>query len=98
MGTGPNWFIGAVGLAAFGVFLRFAVQALVDRKYRSSAAWFFWSFLPLLVVCFVLVATGEPSVSDATRNLILGLVGAAFGASASIWIGYAVLGIAANAQ
>jgi hypothetical protein len=98
MGTGAIWFIGAVGFAAFGVFLRFAVQALVDQKYRNSTVWFFWSFLPLLVVCFVLLAKGEPSMSDATRNIILGLVGAAVGASVSIWIGYAIVGIAANAQ
>jgi hypothetical protein len=98
MGTGIFWLVGAVCLATFGVLLRFAVQALEDRKYRTSAAWFFWSFVPLGIACAVLVARGEPDVSDLTRNVVLGFVGAVMGASLAIWGGYAWWGTAANAQ
>ena len=95
MGTGTFWFVGAVCLATFGVLLRFAVQALEDRRYRISAAWFFWSFVPLAVVCAILVIRGEPDVSEPIRNIVLGLVGAALGASLFVWGGYAVWGTAA---
>ena len=98
MPNGVLWFVGAIAFAAFGVLLRFAVQALIDRSYRASAMWFFRSFLPLLIVCLVLVARGEPAVSELTRNLILGFVGAVIGGSITIWAGYAWLGTTADAQ
>jgi drug/metabolite transporter (DMT)-like permease len=98
MGTGFSWLVGAACIAAFGVCLRFAIQMLLDRKYRDSAAWFFWSFLPLLIVCFILAAKGDPTMSEPIRNLILGFVGAVMGASAAIWIGYAVFDGSAIAQ
>jgi len=96
MGNGLLWLVGAGCLGTFGVLLRFAVQALEDRKYRTSAAWFFWSFVPLAIVCAVLVVRGEPEVPELARNIVLGFVGAALGASLAVWGGYAWLGTAAN--
>jgi hypothetical protein len=98
MSAGIGWLIGAVGLAAFGVFLRFAVQALIDKQHRALAAWFFWSFMPLLIVSLVLVKTGDPVISELTRNLLLGGIGALTGASLCIWAGYLILDTRATAQ
>jgi hypothetical protein len=95
---GTLWLVGAVGFATFAVCLRFALQMLVDHKYRDSAVWFFWSFLPVLVVCLVLVGRGDPVMSDMTRNIILGLVGAALGSSVAIWAGYVIVATVASAQ
>jgi hypothetical protein len=98
MGSGIYWLVGAACIAAFGVCLRFALQMLIERNIRSASAWFFWSFLPLLVVAIILVAKGDPTMSEITRNIILGLVGAIMGASAAIWCGYVAFGPSAIAQ
>jgi hypothetical protein len=96
MGTGFLWLIGVVGVAIFAVLLRFAVQAVQDRKCRASAVWFFWTFVPIAVACAFIVADGPPDVTEAIRNTVLGFVGAALGASIAIWAGYAYWGAAAT--
>ncbi len=97
MGNGIFWLVGAACLTAFGVCLRFSLQMLIDKNIRGASAWCFWSLVPLLAVCFTLVARGDPTMAEAPRNLILGIVGAAVGATASIWIGYVAFG-SASAQ
>jgi hypothetical protein len=97
MGTGLLWLLGAACIAGFGVCLRFALQMLIDKNMRGASAWCFWSFVPPLAVCFIMVAKGDPTMAEVPRNIFLGLVGAIIGASASIWAGYATFG-SASAQ
>lgn len=88
MGNGPLWITGAICFAVFSVSLRFAFQMMEDAKFQSSARWFFFSFVPLGVISLMWAVNGDSSFMS--KNIILGAIGALIGASAFIYVGYAL--------
>ena len=67
-------------------FIKNVFDVRKEQKYRELAGSLFWSLIPFAVVCLYWAATGDASVN--ARNLVLGLLGAAIGASGLIWTGY----------
>jgi hypothetical protein len=90
MSGGPTlWLVGVVGVAVFAAALRQAFQAVEARRSRTMWGWYCWAFLASGIVALVWAVNGDPSLK--ARNIILGLAGAALGASLAIWAGYIVL-------
>lgn len=69
-------------------FLRNAFEMRREKNYREMAGSIFWGLIPFAVVCLIWATNGDSPVN--IQNCVLGLVGAAIGASGLIWIGYVV--------
>jgi hypothetical protein len=79
-----------LSLAVFGVIANHAREMYRDGKYREMFGALFWAIVPLSLFCLFWVCNEGPSAM--LRNISLGLLGAAAGACALIWIGYYVHG------
>jgi hypothetical protein len=88
MGTGTLAIITAFAGILAAAFIRHAFDMRKEQKYREMVGAVFWGMLPLGVVCLVWAATGDSPMR--LQNSLLGLVGAAIGASAFVWLGYVV--------
>jgi len=75
-----------LSIAWFGVLLRKAFEMERDRRFQRMWGIIAWSLIPFGVSALVWVYQGDVSVFG--RSLLLGILGAALGAAAMIWIGY----------
>jgi hypothetical protein len=94
---GLDVLIWGFGIAVFGVAARRAFDMITQERWRATWVWFFVSFVPLGAASQVWVAMNNPPPT--VRWLILGIAGAALGATLSIAIGEAMRSVSsANAQ
>lgn len=73
-------------IAWFGVLLRQAFEMEKECRIRRMWGVIAWSLIPFGISALVWVYQGEVSVVG--RNILLGVLGAAIGASVMIWLGY----------
>ncbi|WP_210178243.1 hypothetical protein, partial [Methylosinus sp. R-45379] len=88
MGTGVLGFIGVICVTAFGVILRFALEALDKADPYKASRWFFLAFIPLGVFAVLWSINGDATML--AKNIVLGLVGALIGSSGFIFVGHAL--------
>jgi hypothetical protein len=94
---GLDVLIWGFGIAVFGVAARRAFDMITQERWRATWIWFFASFVPLGAASQVWVAMNNPPPT--ARWFILGIAGAAFGATLFIAIGEALRPVSpANAQ
>jgi hypothetical protein len=79
-----------VSLAVFGVLAKFGFDMKRDNKPRQMWGYFCWSVVPFAAVA--LMWASQEGIAVGTRNIVLGIVGAAIGAAGLIWTGYLVEG------
>jgi len=75
-----------VSIALFGVLAKFGFDMKRDNRPRQMWSYFCWSVAPFAVVALMWASQGGIAVE--TRNIVLGIVGAAVGAAVMIWAGY----------
>jgi hypothetical protein len=75
-----------IGIAIFGVFAKFGFDMKRDEKPKQMWAWFCCSVIPIAVIA--IIWSSQNGITMGTRNAVLGVVGAALGASLMIWLGY----------
>jgi hypothetical protein len=86
MNTNILYLLLPISIAWFGVLLRQAFEMEKERRYQRMWGTIAWSLFPFGVSAVVWVHQGDADVL--TRNILLGVMGATFGASLFIWIGY----------
>jgi hypothetical protein len=91
---GLDVLIWGFGIAVFGVAARRAFDMMGQRRWLAAWAWYFVSFIPLGVASQVWVVMNNPIPT--TRWIILGVAGAAIGATAFVTIGEAIRPTKAN--
>ncbi len=96
MGIGTLGLFTALASILAAPFLKHALDMYRSQNYREMAGSIFFSAIPLCVVCLVWAGTGEAPMR--IQNSLLGLVGAALGASAFIWLGYVVRPVVAQGK
>lgn len=78
-------------IAWFGVLLRQAFEMEKERRFGRMWGTIAWSLIPFGVSAVVWVSQGDV-VSVTGRNILLGCLGAAIGASLAVWLGYVFSG------
>jgi hypothetical protein len=79
-----------ISLAIFGVLAKFGLDMKRDNRPSQMWGYFCLGVVPFAVVA--LIWASQEGVAMGTRNVVLGLVGAAIGATGFIWAGYVVEG------
>jgi hypothetical protein len=75
-------------IAWFGLLGKFGFDMKRDGRLTQMWGYFFWSVVPFAVVALIWASQRDVDVTG--RNIVLGVIGAAIGASGFIWIGYLV--------
>ena len=96
MGIGAFYLMLTAAVGRFTISLRHGLQMIGDKRYRAAWVWYLERFLPIAGAAQYWAATSDASAM--TRNIILGLTGAAVGCCTAIALGYGVRNTAANAQ
>jgi hypothetical protein len=86
MTTNILYLLVPISIAWFGVLLRQAFEMERDRRFQRMWGTIAWSLIPFGVSALLWVYQGDISVVG--RSLLLGLLGAAMGASIMIWLGF----------
>lgn len=79
-----------IAITIFGVLAKFAFDMKRDNQPTQMWGYFFWSMVPFAVVA--LMWASQRGVDLTSRNIVLGIIGAAFGATGLIWAGFLVQG------
>jgi hypothetical protein len=88
MGTGILSIALPIAVVIAAPFFRNVFDMRREKNYREMVGSVFWGVVPFGVICVIWAASGDSPVR--AQNMVLGLVGAAIGASGMIWVGYFV--------
>lgn len=94
MGNGILFISLPLAGAIAAPFLSNVFNARKDKNYREMVGSMCLGLVPFGALCVIWAANGDSPVR--AQNIVLGLVGAAIGASRLIWFGYLVRGMSAN--
>jgi hypothetical protein len=96
MGTGILSIALPIAVVIAAPFFRNVFDMRREKNYREMVGSVFWGVVPFGVICVIWAASGDSPVR--AQNMVLGLVGAAIGASGMIWVGYFVRDMSAKAE